>query len=90
MLSVFANTVTLAQPLQYEHYGNPSPTISNTRGALDSRTIVGVLTRNIKITSDHTSPLGGTLIVTATLIQPFNLPTQSNTVRIGSASLQNV
>ena len=44
---ISSNTVTFTPPLQYDHYGANSQTIEE----IDSRTPVGHLTRNIKITT---------------------------------------
>ena len=45
--SVASNTITFSPPLKYDHYGAHSQTV----GEIDSRTAVGHLTRNIKITT---------------------------------------
>lgn len=49
------NLVSFIPSLMYEHYGAPSATISNSFGSLDTRSTVGLLTRNIKILASNNS-----------------------------------
>lgn len=42
--------ITFTPALTYEHYGASTTTIANDYGVLDTRSAVGILTRNIKIT----------------------------------------
>ena len=48
--AISGTTVSITPALSYTHFGDTSPTISNTYGTLDMRTGVGHLTRNITIT----------------------------------------
>ena len=48
---VNGNLVSFVPPLLYEHYGAPSVTISNSFGVINTRSAVGLLTRNIRISS---------------------------------------
>ena len=49
--SLDGNLVTFTPPLLYEHYGADFETVSNSFGTIDTRSAVGLLTRNIKISS---------------------------------------
>lgn len=49
------NVVSFTPSLKYEHYGAASVTILNSFGNLDTRSTVGLLTRNIKILASNTS-----------------------------------
>ncbi len=46
---VNGNLVSFVPPLLHEHYGASSSTISNSFGIIDTRSAVGLLTRNIRI-----------------------------------------
>lgn len=48
--SINGNTITFTPPLVYEHYGDTTTTISNSVATLDTRSAVGLLSRNIRIT----------------------------------------
>lgn len=43
------NTVTFTPALVYEHYGAATTTIENSYGVLDTRSAVGLLSRNIRV-----------------------------------------
>lgn len=47
---ISGNIITFTPGLAYEHYGSGSTTIENSYGLLDTRSAVGLLTRNIKVT----------------------------------------
>ena len=49
--AVNGNLVSFVPALLYEHYGAPSATISNSFGVIDTRSAVGMLTRNVRISS---------------------------------------
>lgn len=49
--AISGTTVTFTPALTFEHYGAASTTIENAYGVLDTRSAVGLLTRNIKITA---------------------------------------
>jgi len=65
-------------------------TISNSFGSLDTRSMVAVLTRNVKIVGDTSAPLGGSVVVTSALLQPMDSPVLNNVVQTGYANLNNV
>lgn len=56
-------SLNLTSPLQFTHFGAPSATISNNYGTLDARTMVGHLTRNIKIVSGGDTNWGYSVFV---------------------------
>ncbi len=47
--------MTLQYPLQFDHYGNTSATITDNLGNLDSRSLVALLNRNIRMASDSST-----------------------------------
>ncbi len=56
-------TVSFSPALAYTHFGDPSITISNSFGTLDTRASVGHVTRNIKFVSGADSGWGYSVIV---------------------------
>lgn len=49
--SIDGNVITFSTPLIYEHYGDATYTIERDYGILDTRSAVGKINRNIKISS---------------------------------------
>lgn len=82
--SISSNTITLASPLAYTHYGSTSgSTISTTYGRLDTRTRVGHVNRNIQFVPGADVNWGYTVIVHA-----YNDP--SGNRYIGNVQLNGV
>lgn len=60
---ITGNVVSFTPALAYAHFGDPSVTISNSVGTLDTRASVGHVTRNIKFVSGPDSGWGYTIVV---------------------------
>jgi hypothetical protein len=60
---ISGSTVSFTPALKYTHYGDPSITISNNIGTLDTRASVGHVTRSIKFVSGPDSGWGYTVVV---------------------------
>ena len=75
-------SITLASPLTYTHYGSASITINHSFGTLDTRTRVGHMNRNIKISAGPDAGWGFTVIIYG--------HNDGNVTRIGHANLKGV
>ena len=85
------SSLTLQRPLLFDHYGSLNAPIANTFGQMDTRSVVAVLSRNIQIEGDSSTSLGGSIVVTSTLLRsPGNSPKVRNVVQNGYANLINV
>lgn len=61
--AITGTTLSFTPALSYTHFGDPSVTISNNIGILDTRASVGHVTRNIKYTSGPDSGWGYSVVV---------------------------
>jgi hypothetical protein len=68
--AITGNTITLDSPLAYDHYGDPTITVSNFVGDLDMRAAVGHLTRNIKISGSHDPNMWGCRVLIYQFTEP--------------------
>lgn len=86
--AISGNTVTLDSPLAFEHYGAAGATIQNSYGTLDTRAAVGVLNRNIKVSSSS-AEWGCRVLVYGYLEMPES-PADQPKVRNGYAKWNGV
>ena len=50
-MTTSTNTITFTPALNFTHYGATGATVTNAVGTLDTRAAVGLISRNIKISS---------------------------------------
>lgn len=79
---VSGTTVSFLPALKYTHFGDPSVTISNNVGTLDTRASVGHVTRNIKFSSGPDNGWGYSIVV-------YQLWSDKN-YRVGQATFNSV
>lgn len=89
ILSITGNQIFLKSPLAYQHYGSSNPTLNNTFGSIDRRTIVAVLSRNIKIRNGDSFGLKGQILVTTMIVEPVDSPYLQSKVQGGYVNLFN-
>jgi len=88
--AISGNLVSFTPPLSHEHYGASTATISNSFGTVDTRSAVGLLTRNIKISSAASASDWGGRVLIYGYYQPPDVRGGQPTWRNGYAKLRGV